>query len=175
MWGRDHEDVGDSTDRRNTNSAMEDVIVTDVIDPHELNRFLHAQESDYERALYELRRGEKRTHWMWYIFPQFDGLAWSSISKRYAIRTVAEAKAYIAHPILGSRLIECCEAVVGVKGKSVAEIFGTPDDMKLRSCVTLFAAVSPAGSVFDEVLQKYFVATRDAKTLQLMDTAAAAK
>ena len=137
-------------------------------DPYELNRFVQAQERDYARALAELRNGEKRSHWMWYIFPQIDGLGFSSMSKRYSIKSLEEAKAYLEHPILGPRLIECAEAVLAVEGRSAHEIFGSPDDLKLKSCATLFASVSSSGSVFEELLVKYYDGTRDRKTLQLL-------
>jgi uncharacterized protein (DUF1810 family) len=140
-------------------------------DPYNLSRFGEVQEDDYERALSELRSGKKRTHWMWYIFPQIDGLAFSTTSKHYAIKSIKEAKAYLDHPILGPRLDECAEAVLHVEGRSAAEIFGSPDDLKLRSCATLFAAVSPPGSVFDRVLKKYYEGRRDEKTLQLLGLA----
>ena len=116
---------------------------SNVGDLHDLNRFVQAQENDYERALSEVRQGRKRSHWMWYIFPQFDGLGFSQTSKRYAIKSVAEAKAYLSHPVLGPRLLECFEAALSVEGQSAYEIFGSPDDMKLKSCATLFASVSP--------------------------------
>ena len=137
-------------------------------DPHELNRFVRAQEKDYARALAEIRRGEKRSHWMWYIFPQVDGLGFSSMSKRYSIKGLEEAKAYLAHPVLGPRLLECAEAVMSIEGLSANEIFGSPDDLKLRSCATLFACVSPGGSVFERVLAKYYARERDGKTLRLL-------
>jgi len=137
-------------------------------DPYDLKRFLLAQEADYDRALSEIRVGRKRSHWMWYIFPQFDGLGFSSTAKHYAIRSLAEAKAYLEHPVLGPRLLECAEAVVSLEGRSAAEIFGSPDDLKLRSCATLFASVSPPGSVFDRLLGKYYQGERDAKTLRLL-------
>jgi uncharacterized protein (DUF1810 family) len=127
-----------------------------------------AQEGDYEQALSEVRSGRKQSHWMWYIFPQFDGLGFSPTSKRYAIKSVAEAQAYLAHPVLGPRLLECAEAVMGVEGRSSLEIFGSPDDVKLRSCATLFACFAPAGSVFERLLAKYFQGERDAKTLRLL-------
>ena len=114
-------------------------------DPHNLSRFVEAQEQDYDQALSEIRRGRKQSHWMWYIFPQFDGLGFSATSRRYSIKSLAEAEAYLRHPVLGPRLIECAEAALGVEGRSAFEIFGSPDDMKLRSCATLFASVSPAG------------------------------
>jgi uncharacterized protein (DUF1810 family) len=129
---------------------------------------VRAQENDYERALSEIRGGRKRTHWMWYIFPQLDGLAFSATSKHYAIKSLAEAKAYLDHPLLGTRLLECAEAVLRVEGRSATEIFGTPDDLKLRSCATLFACVSSADSVFDRLLAKYHRGERDGRTLELL-------
>ena len=141
----------------------------DAADPHDLKRFVEAQEDDYEQALSEVRSGRKQSHWMWYIFPQYDGLGFSSTSKRYAIKSVAEAQAYLRHPVLGPRLVECAEAAVGVVGRSAAEVFGSPDDMKLRSCATLFAAVSSPGSVFERILIKFFQGVRDEKTLRLME------
>jgi uncharacterized protein (DUF1810 family) len=137
-------------------------------DSYDLTRFVRAQESVYEQALSEIRNGRKRTHWMWYVFPQIDGLAFSSTSKHYSIKSVAEAKAYLEHPLLGPRLLECAEAVVRVEGRSAPDIFGAPDDLKLRSCATLFACVSPRDSVFDRLLTKYFRGERDGKTLQLL-------
>jgi uncharacterized protein (DUF1810 family) len=138
-------------------------------DPHNLSRFVQAQENDYNQALSEIRGGRKQSHWMWYIFPQFDGLGFSSTSRRYSIKSLAEAEAYLSHPVLGPRLIECAEAVLGVEGRSAFEIFGSPDDMKLRSSATLFACVSPPGSVFERLLRKYFQGERDGKTLNLLD------
>lgn len=138
------------------------------VDPYDLSRFVRAQEDNYDEALAEIVSGRKRTHWMWYIFPQLDGLAFSSTSKFYAIKSIEEAKAYIAHPILGPRLLQCAEATVRVEGRSATEIFGSPDDLKLRSCATLFACVLPPGSVFDLLIEKYFGGQRDAKTLQLL-------
>ncbi|GAB4381283.1 MAG: DUF1810 domain-containing protein [Elainellaceae cyanobacterium] len=138
-------------------------------DPHNLNRFIQAQAADYERALTEIKSGRKRSHWMWYIFPQLDGLGVSAISKQYSIKSIAEAKAYLNHPILGSRLIECAEATLSVDARSAHEIFGSPDDIKLRSCATLFAYVSPVGSVFDQLLDKFFQGERDPKTLHLLN------
>ncbi len=137
-------------------------------DPYDLNRFLAAQEDDYEQALSEVRSGRKRSHWMWYVFPQFDGLGFSSTSRRYSIKSVEEARAYLGHPVLGQRLTECVEAALGVEGKSAYEIFGSPDDMKLKSCATLFARVSPAGSVFERLLDKFFQGERDPGTLRLL-------
>jgi uncharacterized protein (DUF1810 family) len=140
-------------------------------DPFDLDRFVRAQQNDYNQALSEITRGQKRTHWMWYIFPQIDGLAFSSTSKLYSIKSIAEAKEYLRHPILGPRLLECAEAVMHVEGRSASEIFGSPDDLKLRSSATLFACVSPAGSVFDRLLGKYYRGERDSKTLRLLGIA----
>ena len=140
-------------------------------DPYDPDRFVRAQESDFERALAEIKAGEKRTHWMWYVFPQIDGLAFSSTSKYYAIKSLDEARAYLAHPILGPRLLDCAEAVVAVEGRAVTEIFGFPDNLKLRSCATLFACVSPPGSVFERLLVKYYGGVRDGKTLRLLGMA----
>jgi len=141
---------------------------SDINDPHDLNRFVEAQEGDYENALAEIRSGRKRSHWMWYVFPQFQGLGFSSTSRRYAIKSLAEARAYLNHPVLGPRLLECVEAALSIEGRSAHDIFGSPDDMKLRSCATLFAHVSPAGSVFHRLLDKYFMGQQDDKTLQLL-------
>ena len=137
-------------------------------DPYDLGRYLLAQEGDYEEALLEISKGRKRSHWMWYIFPQIDGLAVSVTSKRYAIKSIEEARAYLDHPVLGSRLLACAEAALRVEGRTAAEIFGSPDDLKLKSCATLFAFVSPPGSVFDRLLAKYYRGERDAKSLQLL-------
>jgi len=132
-------------------------------DPYDLNRFVRAQEENYEQALSEIKSGQKRTHWMWYIFPQIDGLAFSLTSKRYAIKSAAEARAYLDQPVLGPRLREGAEAVLHIEGRSAVEIFGSPDDLKLRSCATL-----PPISVFDRLLEKYYRGQRDGKTLQLL-------
>ena len=105
---------------------------------------------------------------MWYVFPQFDGLGFSSTSKQYAIKTVAEARAYLSHPVLGPRLIEIAEAALGVDGRSAHQIFGSPDDMKLTSPVTLFAVVFPAGSFFHRLLEKYYNGESDERTLELI-------
>jgi uncharacterized protein (DUF1810 family) len=140
-------------------------------DRYDLKRFVEAQASDHERALAEIRSGRKRSHWMWYIFPQIDGLGFSSMSRRYAIKSLAEAEAYLNHPVLGPRLKECAEAALQIEGRSAREIFGSPDDMKLRSCATLCARVSPPGSVFEELLEKYFAGEPDEKTVRLLGTA----
>jgi len=140
-------------------------------DPYDLNRFVQAQEGDYEQALSEIRSGRKRSHWMWYIFPQYEGLGFSSTSKLYAIKSVGEAEAYLNHPVLGPRLRDCAQAALDVEGRSAREVFGSPDNMKLKSCATLFAQVTPAGSVFEQLLEKYYRGERDEKTLELLGIA----
>lgn len=142
-----------------------------MADPYDLQRFVRAQEHDYEEALSEIRSGRKRSHWMWYIFPQFDGLGISPTSKQYSVKSLEEARAFLAHPLLGPRLLECAEAAFRVDGLSAAEIFGHPDDMKLRSCATLFASLSPLGSVFHRIIEKYFHGESDARTLGLIGAA----
>jgi uncharacterized protein (DUF1810 family) len=137
-------------------------------DPHLLARFVQAQEDDYEQALAEIRGGQKRTHWMWYIFPQHDGLGFSPTAKHFAIKGLDEARAYLAHPVLGPRLHECVEAVLAVKGRTARQIFGSPDDLKLRSCMTLFACVSPPGSVFHRVPEAFVQGAPDVMTLRLL-------
>ena len=137
-------------------------------DPYDLNRFMRAQAENYDQALSEIRAGRKRSHWMWYVFPQFAGLGFSPTSQRYAIKSIAEAEAYLQHPVLGRRLVECCEAAVGVNGLSASDLFGSPDDMKLQACATLFARVSAPGSVFERLLGKFFEGMQDQRTLQLL-------
>jgi uncharacterized protein (DUF1810 family) len=139
-----------------------------------LNRFVQSQEEVYPRALAEIKLGRKRSHWMWFIFPQIDGLGYSSTAKFYAIKSKEEATAYLNHPLLGGRLIECAGALMKVEGKSAAEIFGYPDDLKLRSSMTLFASVSEPGSIFSRVLDKFYGSQPDAQTLALLERGAAA-
>jgi len=138
-------------------------------DPWNLARFVGAQKGIYTLALAEIRSGQKRSHWMWYVFPQFAGLGNSPTSVEYAIKSREEAKQYLAHPVLGRRLIECAEAVLQIPDRSAHEIFGSPDDMKLRSSATLFAAVSPSGSAFHRIIEKYFDDRPDASTIELMN------
>jgi uncharacterized protein (DUF1810 family) len=142
--------------------------VTGRDDPFDLGRFISAQERIYDSVFTELKGGQKRSHWMWYIFPQIDGLGHSSTTKHYSIKSMEEARQYLSHPVLGTRLLECAETVLATEGRTVSEIFGYPDDLKLKSCMTLFAAASDPGSVFDRVLDKYFHGQRDARTLQLI-------
>jgi uncharacterized protein (DUF1810 family) len=133
-------------------------------DPYNLQRFLDAQEQVYGTVLEELRAGRKRSHWMWFIFPQIHGLGHSAMAQRYEITSLDEAKAYLAHPILGARLRECSRIVAGFADLTVEEIFGYPDDMKFRSSMTLFAQASP-GEVFDECLRVHFGGQPDQLTL----------
>jgi len=142
-----------------------------VQDGYRLERFVQAQQGNYEQVLCEIRDGRKRTHWMWYIFPQFVGLGFSRASRYYAISSVDEARAYLRHPVLGPRLVECAEAVLAIEGRSAHEMFGSPDDLKLRSCATLFASVSEPASVFHRLLETYFDGESDSKTLKLLYTA----
>jgi uncharacterized protein (DUF1810 family) len=140
-------------------------------DPHDLERFVAAQRSSYERALAEIKEGDKVSHWMWYVFPQIAGLGFSATSRKYAIKSLAEARAYLAHPLLGPRLAECAGAALAVEGRSAAEIFGSPDDMKLRSCATLFVQIAGEDSVFQRLLDKYFDGVPDTATLRLLGRA----
>jgi uncharacterized protein (DUF1810 family) len=140
-------------------------------DPFDLARFLDAQEEVYERALAELKAGRKRSHWMWFVFPQLQGLGYSAMSRKYAIRDREEASAYLKHPVLGARLEACCRALLDIPGRSALEILGSPDDLKLRSCATLFAAVSGEGSPFHEILDRYFEGRRDEWTVEELQKA----
>jgi uncharacterized protein (DUF1810 family) len=138
------------------------------VNGYDLDRFLEAQEGVYEGALRELRAGRKVSHWMWFVFPQFDGLGMSGMSRRYAIRSLDEARAYLRHPVLGGRLTECTEAVNELDGLTARQIFGTPDDRKFRSSMTLFELVSGPDSPFASALDKYFSTERDARTIELV-------
>ena len=137
-------------------------------DPYNLQRFVEAQAPVYERVLAELRAGRKTLHWMWFVFPQIQGLGYSPMSMLYAISGREEAIAYDAHPVLGPRLRECTALVNAVNGKSALEILGSPDDLKFRSCVTLFAACTAEPGMFQAALEKYFGGVGDPKTLALL-------
>jgi uncharacterized protein (DUF1810 family) len=139
-----------------------------LADPYDLNRFVLAQQGVYAQALAEIRNGQKRSHWMWFVFPQVEGLGSSPMARQYSIKSLAEARAYLQHAVLGPRLVECSEAACGVEGRSALEIFGTPDDLKLRSSATLFDAVSSPAAVFNTLLVKFFHGERDPKTLVLL-------
>jgi len=133
-----------------------------------LSRFVEAQQNEYHQVLQELRNGKKTTHWMWFIFPQIEGLGQSSTAKYYSIKTIDEAKEYLAHPILGARLLECTNAILKIENKTANEIFGYPDNAKLKSSMTLFNFVSPEHKEFSEVLKKYFAAEQDEKTISIL-------
>ena len=136
-------------------------------DPHNLQRFVGAQSSVYAQVCSELRDGRKRTHWMWFIFPQIEGLGYSELARRFAISSLQEAQAYLAHPILGPRLRECTRLVNQAGGRSIEQIFGSPDDLKFHSSMTLFArAATDDEQVFDEALRKYFGGQPDPATLE---------
>jgi uncharacterized protein (DUF1810 family) len=135
-------------------------------DPYALARFVDAQTSTYGTALAELRRGEKTGHWMWFVFPQIAGLGHSPTAQLYAIRDLAEARAYLAHPVLGPRLVEAVEAINALPGRDAHAVFGAPDDLKLRSSLTLFHAAAPDEPAFGDALDKYFAGERDPLTLE---------
>lgn len=136
--------------------------------PIDLERFLVAQASMYATAWEELGRGRKESHWMWFIFPQLEGLGVSPTARHFGIRGVDEAKAYLEHPVLGSRLLECCRLLLSIQGKSAPEILGTPDDLKLRSCVTLFALLPGAPPEPRAVLARFYDGKADKRTLELL-------
>ena len=133
-----------------------------------LKRFRDAQESNYTNALNEIRNGRKRSHWMWYIFPQIRGLGFSETSRYYGVDGLAEAKAYLADEVLGKRLLEICEALLTLQTNNATQVFGSPDDLKLKSSMTLFAAVENAPPVFQKVLDKFYGGTKDQQTLKLL-------
>ncbi|TXL78829.1 DUF1810 domain-containing protein [Vineibacter terrae] len=137
-------------------------------DPHNLQRFVEAQDPVVERVLAELRAGSKRSHWMWFIFPQVKGLGRSGTAWDFAIGSRREAEAYLAHPVLGPRLRQCSRLLADVQGRTAHQILGTPDDLKCQSSMTLFAAVAADNAVFEEVLQKYFAGERCEYTLDFL-------
>jgi uncharacterized protein (DUF1810 family) len=137
-------------------------------DPFDLQRFVDAQDPVYVRVCGELRAAEKRSHWMWFVFPQIAGLGGSPMAVRYAIASIAEAQAYLRHVVLGPRLRECTELLNAVEGRSIHEIFGSPDDLKFRSCMTLFGQASGDDPCFRHALHKYFNGQPDRRTLDLL-------
>ena len=137
-------------------------------DPYDLERFVAAQNAVFEQVRAELRAGRKRTHWMWFVFPQMKGLGHSAMAEKYAIASQEEAAAYLEHPILGPRLRECTALVNQVEGRSLDQIFGYPDDLKFRSSMTLFSQVDTAPPLFDAALKRYFGGQPDARTLQIL-------
>ena len=135
-----------------------------MADPYDLARFVQAQDPVLAQVRRELSQGSKRSHWMWFVFPQLQGLGSSAMARHYALASLAEARAYLAHPVLGSRLTECTELVNQVSGRTVHEIFGSPDDLKFHSSMTLFAAAQPDATAFREALAKYFGGVPDPLT-----------
>lgn len=141
----------------------------DPNDPFDLKRFTRSQEDIYDNVLAQLKNGRKRSHWMWYIFPQIDGLGFSPTTRYYSIKSKEEAQDYLHHPILGPRLRECAMILLETEGLSASVIFGFPDNMKLKSSMTLFASVSEEGSIFKLVLKKFFNGKSDEKTIRLLE------
>jgi uncharacterized protein (DUF1810 family) len=141
-----------------------------MTDPHDLDRFVRAQArgSTYDAALAELRAGHKHSHWMWFVFPQIAGLGQSPTSRMYAIASLQEARAYLAHPVLGARLLECAQTLLGLQSVSAEQVFGGIDAIKLRSSMTLFMRAQPSQQLFADVLERYFDGRPDAATDQLL-------
>jgi uncharacterized protein (DUF1810 family) len=135
-------------------------------DPYDLQRFVDAQDLVYEDVCRELREGHKRTHWMWFIFPQIKGLGHTSLANKFAISSLKEADAYLKHSVLGPRLRECARLVTEIAGRSIDQIFGSPDNLKFRSSMTLFAQATPDNDLFKDALQKYFEGEFDPLTLE---------
>lgn len=135
---------------------------------HNLNRFIKAQETVYDTVISELKSGQKRSHWMWFIFPQIDGLGRSETARYYAIQNLQEARDYLHHVVLGARLKECTQTVLNIEGRTATQIFSYPDNMKFQSSMTLFAYVSHHGSVFEKALNKYCQGEQDSKTLEII-------
>lgn len=144
-------------------------MIEQTADPYDLARFLRAQETMYAQALAELRRGRKQTHWIWYVFPQLKGLGSSEQSSFYGIASLAEAQAYLAHKVLGPRLVECTQLTLNVPGGNAGSIFPYPDDLKFGSSMTLFAAADPMNPLFYEALVRFFGGERDARTVELLE------
>ena len=134
---------------------------------YNLERFIDAQNTSYEIALSEIKMGRKKSHWMWYIFPQVQGLGFSETSKYYAIKDIGEAKAFLEHPVLGERLVRICNALLNLESGNAHKIFGSPDDLKLQSSMTLFSSLN-INPVFQKVLEKFFNGAKDDKTLQII-------
>jgi uncharacterized protein (DUF1810 family) len=135
-------------------------------DPYDLDRFVQAQEPVMAQVLAEMAAGRKRTHWMWFVFPQLAGLGHSAMARRYALGSLDEVRAYLAHPVLGPRLVQCAGLVNGVEGRTAHEIFGSPDNFKFHSCTTLFALAQPGEEVFRRALDKYFGGAMDPMTVE---------
>ena len=140
------------------------------MDQYNLNRFLRAQLRTYEGVLLELTRGRKESHWIWYIFPQIEGLGRSDTAKLYSIKSLEEGRAYLKHPVLGPRLIEACETLLNLKDASMDEVMGFPDDLKLLSSMTLFEFISGSDSIFTEIIEVYFDDERDKTSLKILQS-----
>ena len=143
-----------------------------MTDPYDLSRFLRAQNPVYDQILTELRAGKKEGHWIWFVFPQLRGLGFSPKAEEFGISSYLEAAAYLRHPVLGPRLRECTQLVLSVEGRTIRQIFGSPDDMKIRSSMTLFRSITPHEMVFDDVLRKYFAGRPDTLTLERLSAEA---
>ncbi|MEJ6023824.1 DUF1810 domain-containing protein [Ramlibacter sp. PS4R-6] len=137
-------------------------------DPFGLQRFVDAQDPVIDGVLRELASGRKRTHWMWFVFPQHEALGMSAMARRYGISSLAEARAYLAHPVLGARLRRCVDVVMQARGRSAHDIFGSPDDVKFKSSLTLFERAAPGEPRFAQALEEFFAGQRDARTLELI-------
>ena len=140
------------------------------MEQYNLSRFIDAQETTYEGAMLELARGRKESHWIWYIFPQIVGLGNSENTKIFSIKSLEEGRAYLEHPVLGPRLVEACEILLTLKGTSINEVMGFPDDLKLLSSMTLFETFSESNSVFTRIIEIYFDSERDEATLEIIES-----
>jgi len=140
------------------------------MDQYNLNRFIEAQMTTYEGAMLELARGRKDSHWIWYVFPQIEGLGRSDTAKLYSIKSLEEGKAYLRHPLLGPRLIEACEIILSLKDVSMDEVMGYPDDLKLQSSMTLFETLSDSSSIFTKIIEIYFDNERDKISLEIIQS-----
>jgi uncharacterized protein (DUF1810 family) len=138
------------------------------MDKYNLNRFIEAQMATYEGAMLELARGRKESHWVWYIFPQIEGLGRSDTAKLYSIKSLEEGRAYLKHPLLGPRLTEACEILLSLNDVSMDEVMGFPDDLKLLSSMTLFEVLSDSNSIFTKMIEFYFDDERDENTLEII-------
>ena len=140
------------------------------MDQYNLNRFIEAQMTTYEGAMLELARGRKDSHWIWYVFPQIEGLGRSDTAKLYSIKSLEEGRAYLEHPLLGPRLNKACEILLSLKDSSMDEVMGFPDNLKLLSSMTLFEALSDSSSIFTKIIEIYFDDERDEASLEIIKT-----
>ena len=140
------------------------------MDKYNLSRFLEAQMVTYEGAMLELARGSKKSHWIWYIFPQIEGLGRSDTAKLYSIKSLEEGRVYLEHPVLGPRLVEACEILLSLKDASMDEVMGFPDDLKLLSSMTLFESISESNSIFTKIIEIYFDDQRDKASLRIIES-----